>query len=568
MMKHDDDCSKPKQDCEFLTFRVEDGTRPCRLDQFLSGELEGRVSREKLKKAILAGEVTVGGQVCDSPKRRVEAGDEIGVRLPVRAAAAGPEDAPIKVLYRDASLAVLDKPDGLTVHPCPSCPEGTLVNRLVAHFPELAGQEGDRPGIVHRLDKGTTGLIVAALNEESRLKLSAAFAGREVKKEYLALVYGVPAKAEGSVNLPIGRHPTYKTKMAVLPKGGREALSDYRTLYADPDGRFALVAVRIHTGRTHQIRVHLSHLGHSIVGDALYFNPTVLRASAFEGRAGAEEFLKGAASRPLLHAWKIAFSHPQSEEDMSFCCPPPDDFYAGAAYLARRVLRAVLTGNPGCGKSSVLRRLKEAGIPVWSADAAVAELYAPGADGSAMLKARYGDRFLLRDEFGGVDKKALFKAMYDDEKLRREVEQIIHPIVFHRLSEFWRELNGPPPLAGCAVAEVPLYFETGAEPHKSEPSAPLAVTVYCPHEIRFRRLEEYRGWSAEMIHKMESWQWPEDKKAAAADLIVDNSGSEAELETAAEGLVREIEARLEAGRDELIALLRRLTGCGATSAPS
>jgi 23S rRNA pseudouridine1911/1915/1917 synthase len=458
--------STEQADCRAFTPALGDGRS--RLDAFLSRELAGFLSREKIKAAIEQGLVTLNRKPCLLPKTPVEYGDSVEIdfsRLNAEAQTPAAEHLPLEIIYQDADLAVINKPAGLTVHPCPSRPDGTLVNRLLAHFPELTGkggatrpgglngreaeqpriaQQGERPGIVHRLDKGTTGLLLVALNEASRLKLAAAFAAREVKKEYLALVYGVPNPAEGGINAPIGRDAARKTRMTARPNSGREAFSEYRTLYADPVGRFSLLAVRIHTGRTHQIRVHLRHIGHPILGDALYFDP---KAASGEMRAWVEQI----AQRPLLHAWKIAFSHPAVEEisaqkateKLFFGCPPPEDFYTATLALSIETPKAVLTGNAGCGKSSVLKLLAEAVTPwrevvVWNADKAVSGLYEQGGDGWRLLRSAFGARF-VPDERAGVDKKALFEAMFHDESLRREVEALIHPLAYGETIKFFRQ---------------------------------------------------------------------------------------------------------------------------------
>jgi 23S rRNA pseudouridine1911/1915/1917 synthase len=593
------------EQAERRAFSPARGDGRSRLDAFLSRELAGFLSREKIKAAIEQGQVSLNRKPCTRPKTLVEYGDSVEIdfsRLNAGAKTPAAENLPLKIIYQDADLAVINKPAGLTVHPCPSRPDGTLVNRLLAHFPELAGkggtagpvpgfaQQGERPGIVHRLDKDTTGLLLVALNEASRLKLAAAFAAREVKKEYLALVYGVPDPAEGGINVPIGRDAARKTRMTAAPNSGRAAFSEYRTLYAGPAGRFSLLAVRIHTGRTHQIRVHLRHLGHPILGDALYFDP---KAASGEMRA----FVERIAKRPLLHAWKIAFPHPAVEEipaqnateKLFFSCPPPEDFYSAALALSGETPKAVLTGNAGCGKSSVLKLLAQAAaqgreVVVWNADQAVAALYEQGGEGWRLLRSAFGTRF-VPDERAGVDKKALFEAMFHDESLRREVEALIHPLVsaetkkFFRQHDFWNNLQAPPQLTGqpkpakLAVAEIPLYFEAahgrgenirkpgGSGTHCTDFSTPLVIGVHCPQNIRARRLKTNRNWPDSMIEKMESWQWEENKKMQACDLVLDNSGTPEQLAEEVKKVLLELE-ELYARR--LQRIRRALERLGAT----
>lgn len=477
-----------------------------RLDAFLGEVLRGRgLSRERIKRAVLSGLVTVNGAPCAKPGVRVLPGDTVAAAVAPPAESIAPEQGELAVLWRDEHLAVLNKPAGLTVHPAPGRDSGTLAHILLHHFPELAEQGGKRPGIVHRLDKDTSGLLLVALTEKARLAMSEAFAARNVHKRYLALVHGVPEKTAGTVAEPIGRDPTGKTRMAVLPvvKGGREARSDYEVLFAGPGGRFSLVRVAIHSGRTHQIRVHLRHIGHPLVGDAVYKTPNLV---PLPGEKGA---------RQMLHAWQLAFTHPMTGEQLGFTLPPPADFASLAASLAVPMQRAVITGSPGSGKSTLTRALRDAGVPVWNADDAVKHLYEKGGDGWYMLLRCYGPRF-VPNENKGVDKKALFAAMRDDETLRGEVEHLIHPLARHGLDSFWQtqEERGEP----LAAAEIPLVLESGWRGDE------LLVGVYCPFDVRKKRMAETRGWSEEMIAAMESWQWPENKKVRAASLVVDNSG--------------------------------------------
>ncbi|MEG6507229.1 dephospho-CoA kinase [Nitratidesulfovibrio sp. 1201_IL3209] len=540
-----------------------------RLDRFLGDAMAalreedghgGAVSREKVKRAIRDGAATVQGRACTVPSTRVEPGQTVTLTLAAPTARVTPEEGELTVLYRDATIAVLDKPAGLTVHPCPSCPDGTLVHRLVRHFPELAAQEGFRPGIVHRIDKDTSGLLLVALTEAVRLELSRAFAERQVHKEYLALVHGVPAP-EGELDAPVGRHPLHKVKMAVVPenRGGKPARSAWRVLLADPGGRFALVAVRIFTGRTHQIRVHMAHLGHPLWQDAVY-GPA---EAPLPVEGGLPEF----PPRQMLHAWRLSFRHPETGADMHFTCPPPPDFAALALRLWRRMQRVVVTGSPGCGKSALLRLLGEArlpgeaGLPVWSADAAVARLYQPGGGGHHLLRGRYGERF-VPDPAGPVDKRALFEAMRADAALRREVEEMIHPLARHDMNEFFAraETAGAP----VAVAEVPLFLEAGWKAGSRDTAAMSAISgvsampgvllvgVHCPFAERARRLEAHRGWPPDMIAAMEAWQWPEADKMRACHLVVDNSGPPEDLARRARGLLAEL-ARLRTARDARLA---------------
>ena len=347
-----------------LDFRVAGALVGQRLDKALCGLLPD-LSRAAVQRAISAGACRIDGLPVSTASLKLKAGQEVRLDLPDTANELRAEDEAVDILWQDEHLLLCNKPAGLTVHPCPSCPENTLVQRLLHHFPRLREQEGLRPGVVHRLDKDTSGLLLVALDEPTRLRMSEAFARREVHKEYLALVQGVPPQT-GTCREPLGRHPTAKVKMAVVPenRGGKAAHSDWRVLWSSPRKDFSLVAVRIHTGRTHQIRVHMAHVGHPLLGDALY----------------APAPVAARAPRQMLHAWHISFCHPLSGEALVFFCPPPDDMLRTILNNSSRMQRLVITGNPGCGKSTLTHALEEAGLPTVSADALVAQLYAAGGE--------------------------------------------------------------------------------------------------------------------------------------------------------------------------------------------
>ncbi|MCA1944359.1 MAG: dephospho-CoA kinase [Desulfovibrio sp.] len=502
-----------------------------RLDRFLAAvcKAEG-ISREKIKEWIKAGVVLLDGNPCRTPRQPLTPGLSLRLLLPE-----GPAGAPgtalpagvarpsragaIRILYEDPDLLVVDKPAGLTVHPAPSCKEETLVHRLLAHYPDLATMGTERPGVVHRIDKDTSGLLVVARHEQARLALAAAFETRQVDKAYLALCHGVPEAAQGRIEAPMGRHPTRKTCMAVLPKGGRPAVSEYRVLHADPLRRWALLLVVIHTGRTHQIRVHLRHLGHPLLGDGLYGGQVRRPGDTTTMRAAA-------ARRQMLHAWRMAFAHPTNPRAdhgadgrrLVFTSPLPREMQGTLLRLTRHCQRVIVTGLPGCGKSAVVEALARAGVPVFCADACVAELYAPGADGHAMLTRRYGDRFI--DDDGTLNRRALFAAMGQTPGLRQEVEAMIHPMVQSRLETFWK-VHAHRPLA---VAEVPLVLEAGWETGHPGAMADVLVGVHCTRAERRARLRHARGWDEAQIAAMESWQWSEAAKLGRCQLVVDNSG--------------------------------------------
>ncbi len=490
-----------------------------RLDRALRDAVP-ELSRAVLQKAVLAGHCQVDGLPVTRPDTKTRLGQHVVLHLPHAENTLAAEEGHLELLWQDASLVVCNKPAGLTVHPCPSCPEHTLVQRLLGRFPQLARLDGLRPGIVHRLDKDTSGLLLAALHEAARLALSAAFARREVRKEYLALVSGLPPE-QGECREALGRHPTAKVKMAVLPEahGGKFAHTAWRRLWHTPDKKVSLLAVRIHTGRTHQIRVHLAHLGHPLLGDRLY----------------APAAVRDLAPRQMLHAWRLAFIHPDSGEEMRFACPPPEDMPLAALAACRRMRRIVITGNPGSGKSALAEHLAARGLPTVSADALVANLYAPGGEAAAWLEQRCGGKVSAKD--GSVDKAALLAAMRADPLLRHEVEETVHALVRIGIENFWhaQEAGGAP----LAVAEVPLYFECGWQNMFSP--KPLSVGVHCPLSRRLRRIMDSRGWSEEKAAALEAWQWPEARKEAACDLLVDNSGAPEALEDAAHALLTRLE---------------------------
>lgn len=530
------------------TFTVHKDDKRSRLDLFLADKLRAHgISREKIKSLIQAGRVSVDSCAALSVRMELLPGNTVCIVIPATSPCLHQEEGDISVLYKDSELAIINKPAGLTMHPAPGLISGTLVHRLLSHFPELRQLEGLRPGIVHRLDKDTTGLLLIALTERSRLALVEQFSRHEVIKEYLALVYGVPQE-EGSIEAPIGRHPTIKTRMAVST-GGKTAKSSWRRLYADPLGRFSLLAVRIFSGRTHQIRVHMQHLGHPLLGDVVYKNANGTANILCEQSLALEltknvsteagSYPKSRPSRQMLHAWKLAFKHPfpnvsQTERNkipephggfISFLCPPPEDFTRCLHLLLQHPFRVVITGAPGCGKSALLNFLIAAGMPVFSADAEITRLYQPGGDGHRLLQLHYGNRF-VPDPSRAVDKQRLSLAMNQSETLRREVEHLVHPLVWHALEYFWQEQGET--YATMAFAEIPLYLESGQRDvdDKLPPECkPLLIGVNCPFSLRKERLQQNRGWSQETIAFMESWQWPEEIKMKACDLVLENSST-------------------------------------------
>ena len=278
-----------------------------RLDLFLVKSLP-EFSRSRIQQLIRAGCVRVGGGTTRS-HQPVRTGDEIEViEPPSEKVHTEPEAIPLAILYKDDDLIVINKAAGMTVHPGAGHREHTLVNALLHHCPTLSGIGGkERPGMVHRLDKETSGCLVAAKNDLAHRELSKQFAARTVEKIYLALVAGKLRKATGVIENAIGRHPVHRQRMSVSSLRGRVAKTEYRLLRSSELA--SLVECRLHTGRTHQIRVHLHHLGHPILGDKVY-------APRVENNF----------PRQMLHAWKLGFHHPRTNEWKVWEAPLPDDF--------------------------------------------------------------------------------------------------------------------------------------------------------------------------------------------------------------------------------------------------
>jgi len=302
-------------------FRVaaeDDGER---LDSFLGSRCPER-SRSHFGKLIREGMALVNGRAM-KPGYAVKAGDEIAVRLPAEVSSTlSPEPMELDILYEDGEILVLNKAAGVVVHPGAGHGEGTLVHGLLAHCPHLAIQGAPlRPGIVHRLDRDTSGAMVVAKSERAYLNLIRQFKVRNVRKEYLALVYGRFEQPEGKIRTCLGRHPTDRKKMAVSEKMGREAVSSWHV--EKTWGDVSLVKVLIETGRTHQIRVHMNHLNHPVVGDETYGGG---KRRAKQVRSIGVRELLGSAERQMLHAWRLAFDHPATGAPLSFLAPLPADF--------------------------------------------------------------------------------------------------------------------------------------------------------------------------------------------------------------------------------------------------
>lgn len=299
-----------------------------RLDAYLADQLE-EFSRSRIQKLIAQQQVQMNGRVCASKKALVQTGDRVQITIPdAEPLDITPEPIPLEVLYEDEHLLILNKPVGLVVHPAPGHTSGTLVNALLWHCRTETGESTlsgiggvQRPGIVHRLDKDTSGAIAVAKTDPAHLSLQQQFQDKTARRNYLGIVYGVPKTQTGTIDAPIGRHPVDRKKMAVVDEsaGGRRAVTHWEV--QERLGNYTLMEFALETGRTHQIRVHAAHIGHPIVGDPLY------STSRFTGVN-----LPGQA----LHAWKLQLQHPVTNIPVAVTAPAPKSFLTLLEVLRRR----------------------------------------------------------------------------------------------------------------------------------------------------------------------------------------------------------------------------------------
>jgi len=313
---------------EFVAAHADAGDR---LDRLLAARIAD-LSRTRVKSLILAGEVSIGGRTIRDPGHRVNANETVAIAIPEPEPAVPQGEAiALNIVYEDDEIIVIDKPKGLVVHPAAGHASGTLVNALIAHCgASLSGIGGvRRPGIVHRLDKDTTGLMVVAKTDRAHASLTRQFAdhGRTgaMRRGYLAFVWGAPDRPRGTIDKPIGRHPHARDKMAVRPDG-REAVTHWQKLqtFAGADGKpvAGLLACELETGRTHQIRVHLAHIGHPLMGDSVY-GPGFKTKAARLSRSAADSL--AALGRQALHAYLLAIEHPVTGEVLEFHTELPAD---------------------------------------------------------------------------------------------------------------------------------------------------------------------------------------------------------------------------------------------------
>ncbi len=320
-----------KEQPQRLSASVPSDKTGVRLDRFLADELEG-LSRSRIQALIADGNVSCNGKTVSGAKTKVRAGQVYSIIVPVPI---GPipeaQEIELDVVYEDADVIVINKPAGLVVHPAAGNPDRTLVNALLAHCGDsLTGVGGvARPGIVHRLDKGTSGLMVAAKNDHAHASLTEQFAAHTVERAYRALVWGVPSPAKGTVTGNIGRNPRNRKKMAIVERGGKHAVTHYEVKQAFGDWA-SLVECRLETGRTHQIRVHMTSIGHPLIGDPLYGSKRTAKGLCAETRT-----ILTNQNHQVLHAYLLGFMHPVTGDKL--------DWKAGDPLYFKEILETLKT---------------------------------------------------------------------------------------------------------------------------------------------------------------------------------------------------------------------------------
>lgn len=314
------------------SFLVDEDDAGTRLDAYLSAQMP-ELSRARVQKAIRAGEVLVSGASAAKSAQKVREGERIEISFsPPRPLEIVPENIPLDIVYEDEHLLVVNKAPGMVVHPSPGHETGTLVHALMGHCTNLSGIGGVlRPGIVHRLDAGTSGLLVVAKDDETHIALSRDLAARRVSRLYCALVWGEMPENAGVIDMPIGRSPSDRKKMAVVDEGGKEALTAYYVIDTLPP--FQYIRLKLGTGRTHQIRVHLSRVSHPVLGDPVYGGAKARRGGLSGKAAARADRALAMIDRQALHAEELSFTHPSKGELVVFKAPLPDDFRAVLDFL-------------------------------------------------------------------------------------------------------------------------------------------------------------------------------------------------------------------------------------------
>lgn len=310
---------------------IDPGQQPIRIDRYLMDRVE-KFSRNKIQNAIRAGAILVN-DLPIKPNHKIKPGQVIQLVLPrpPRDGRVQPENIPLNVVYEDTDLLVVNKPPGLVVHPGIGFHSGTLVNALAYHLgtrdmPVKEGNDLDRPGLVHRIDKNTSGLLVVAKTDYAMTHLAQQFFDHSIDRTYMALVWGSPSEAQGTIDMNIGRHPRQRLLMAAFPDGdeGKEAITHYRVI--EDLYYVSVLECKLETGRTHQIRVHLSHSGHPLFNDERYGGDRIVKGTIFSKYRHFVEQLFPTFPRHALHARSLGFTHPSTGERMYFEVDPPEDF--------------------------------------------------------------------------------------------------------------------------------------------------------------------------------------------------------------------------------------------------
>ena len=314
-------------------YSIEKGHHGTRLDRFLMGATED-MSRTYLQRCIRNGDVTINDKVVKQPSHPLRAGDRVCLTLPPPRPldTVAPEQIPLDILHEDSHLLVLNKPAGMLVHPANGVNDGTLVNALLAHCTDLSGIGGvERPGIVHRLDKETSGILVVAKTDVVHRGLSVQFERHSITRQYVAIVCGTPAETTGTIDARIARSRRDRRRMTTVETGGRRAVTHYEVLERYP--KFARLQLTLETGRLHQIRVHLQHIGHPVAGDAVYGGE---QRALNDADTGALKRTLAQLKRQALHARLLGFEHPATGENLTFSAPLPKDMQQVVEALTKK----------------------------------------------------------------------------------------------------------------------------------------------------------------------------------------------------------------------------------------